>query len=347
MYLKKNQKNCYQLSQSNTWEQEYDRYVWSSASGSFTQSRLWALVKKNWEHDIVITRDSNGAINGSAQILFRKIPLMNHTIAYAPRGPVCNFHDPAALKAIIQEMLACAQYHRAVSLKIDPLLQNTNRSAQSLLNSLGFFQCEGDSTIQCRDYYIRSLKGCNEESLFSSFHPKWRYNIRLAQRRGVTCVNGGLSALDDFYRLMQETGTRDGFNIRSKKYFSRMISTLGKDFCRLYMCYQGDSALSGAIAIRFGKTVSYVYGASGNQGRENMPNYLMQWTMMKWALQSGCSFYDFQGIPHYDNPLHPNYGVYRFKQGFRGNIVTFSGEFDKILLPGPHRMVHLLTQKKV
>ena len=78
-----------------------------------------------------------------------------------------------------------------------------------------------------------------------------------------------------------------------------------------------------------------------------MPNYLMQWTMMQWALRSGCAFYDFQGVPHYDNPSHPNYGVYRFKQGFGGNVVTFAGEFDKILMPRIYKAVHILTGQKI
>ena len=58
--------------------------------------------------------------------------------------------------------------------------------------------------------------------------------------------------------------------------------------------YQGQ-ALSGAVCVQYGGRTCYVYGASTAVHREVMPNYLMQWEMIRWALQSGCEIYDFVG----------------------------------------------------
>ena len=36
-----------------------------------------------------------------------------------------------------------------------------------------------------------------------------------------------------------------------------------------------------------------------------MPNYLIQWTMIQWAKEQGCTLYDFRGVPgdlSEDNP---------------------------------------------
>lgn len=129
---------------------------------------------------------------------------------------------------------------------------------------------------------------------------------------------------------MQATGKRDGFAIRSKEYFEKFLYAFEEN-ARLYMCYSPDGeAISGALTVRYGNRVSYVYGASSDTQRNLMPNYLMQWNMIKWAIESQCDIYDFMGIPHCDEENHSNYGVYRFKKGFNGEIVKYAGEFDYI-----------------
>ena len=61
-----------------------------------------------------------------------------------------------------------------------------------------------------------------------------------------------------------------------------------------------------------------------------MPNYLMQWEMIRWAVESGCHTYDFGGVPHWYDPDHPNNGVYRFKTGFNGRLEVYAGEFTQV-----------------
>lgn len=163
----------------------------------------------------------------------------------------------------------------------------------------------------------------------SSFKSKCRYNIGLAQRKGVTCGYYGKERLPEFQRLMDETGIRDGFHVRSEAYFARMMDALG-DSCRLYLCDYEGQALSGAICVQYGGRTCYVYGASTAIHRDVMPNYLMQWEMIRWALESHCQIYDFQGVPCWYDRDDPNYGVYRFKTGFSGHLAIYAGEFGMV-----------------
>ena len=71
-----------------------------------------------------------------------------------------------------------------------------------------------------------------------------------------------------------------------------------------------------------------------------MPNHLMQWTMIQWALENNNFIYDFQGIPFYTDETHPNYGVYKFKKGFNGEVVTYAGEFYYTFSPFKKKLVH-------
>ncbi|MBQ1331490.1 MAG: peptidoglycan bridge formation glycyltransferase FemA/FemB family protein, partial [Lachnospiraceae bacterium] len=85
--------------------------------------------------------------------------------------------------------------------------------------------------------------------------------------------------------------------------------------------------------IEYADRLSYVYGCSSNDHRNCMPNYLMQWTMIRDACAKGLSVYDFQGVPYWYDVRHRNYGVYRFKSGFSGRVRTYAGEFDLYLRP--------------
>lgn len=333
---------------------EYERFVFLNEFGSFTQSEKWSNVKCEWKVEKVTVCNDSGEIVGTMQILIKKIPFMKTVLMYSPRGPVCDYHDLKILKEIIDKARFIARKYNAYMLKIDPLIDYRDTESINNLKSLGFEYNENtpeDNTIQCQRNYILDIKEKSEDEVFSLFHSKWRYNIRLASRKGVSCGYYGADKLNDFCKLMQETGERDGFAIRSKDYFERFFDAFGEDV-RLYMCYSPNhEAISGALTLKYGKKVSYVYGASSNSQRNLMPNYLMQWNMIKWAIESKCEIYDFMGIPHCDEENHPNYGVYRFKQGFNGKIVRYAGEFNYIFSNTKHKLIssflHLMGYSKL
>ncbi|MGN0614444.1 MAG: lipid II:glycine glycyltransferase FemX [Porcipelethomonas sp.] len=315
---------------------EYENFVSGHRNGCFMQSLNWAEVKPEWEHEAVISRDSDGGIRGAALFLIRKIPFLGCTFLYSPHGPVCDFRDTAALQDIFSAADTLSRRYNSYELRIDPIITENDKEEIEVFKSFGFdFIPDAPelTTIQARNNYILKIDGRSCDEIFSSFHKKWRYNIRLAGRRGVECRVCGTEALNDFYRLMKETGKRDGFPIRSREYFYRMLTSL-EGHCRLYMCYYNKTPLSGAISVVYAGKSCYVYGASSSEMRNLMPNYLMQWTMICDAVESGCEIYDFQGIPYYKDDTHPNYGVYRFKQGFNGEIMIYAGEFVKKYRPG-------------
>ena len=312
-------------------KEEYEQFVLSHKNGNFMQSLHWTGVKKDWDYEAVISRDDDGNIRGTALILIRKIPFLRCSFLYSPHGPVCDYTDTETLKDIFEGIEKIKKEYRGFELRVDPCITENDREEIEILKNLGFSFIEDApelTTIQARNNYILRINGRTADEIFASFHKKWRYNIRLAVRKGVECRVCGTECLDDFYRLMEETGKRDGFCIRSKEYFRRMLENLG-EHCRLYICYYEGKPLSGAVTTQYAGKTCYVYGASTAECRNVMPNYLMQWTMIQWAVENGCEIYDFQGIPFYKDETHPNYGVYRFKCGFNGEVLTYAGEFVK------------------
>ncbi len=178
----------------------------------------------------------------------------------------------------------------------------------------------------------------------ADFHQKTRYNIRLAEKKGVKIIeNGTKDDLTVFYHVLQETCERDKFLVRSYQYFEDLFDYLvPPGYARLFLAKLRDKVIAGALLLKLGDKAWYLYGASSNEDRNAMPNYLIQWTMIKWAKNHGCTMYDFRGVPGklaQDNPL---YGLYRFKKGFSGEFTEFIGEYDLVYQPGAYWFYHTL-----
>lgn len=313
-------------------ECQYEEFCSNNLYGSFTQSLDWRNVKGNWKNECIVVKDDKNNIDGVMLVLIKSIPFLNTSFMYAPRGPVCDMHDKKVLAQIFEEVRKLQKKYHSYIIRIDPLIDEDDAIAIENLRSMGFaYHSErvGYDNVQCRENYILDIKEKTADEIFAKFKSKWRYNIRLAVKKGVVCGFYGKEKLDDFYSLMLATAKRDGFSCRSKEYFERMLGSFhGK--AKLCMCYMGEVPLSGALMIDYGKTTSYVYGCSANKYRNCMPNYLMQWTMISHAAEIGNNTYDFGGIPYWYDENHRNYGVYKFKQGFNGKIKGYAGEFDFI-----------------
>ncbi len=314
---------------------EYEAFIDAHPKGHFMQSSMWGRVKDNWIWEAVAVRDDEGKIKGALSVLIRRLPVLNDTLMYGCRGPVCDMHDENTIRELLTGVRELAKKYRSYTLKLDPDIEAGDLSFLSIMDKLGFRRSFGGKNfegIQPRFVFRLDVEGKTEDEVMEIFHSKTRYNIRLAERKGVGVRVCGKEMLDDFSKIMLETGVRDGFVTRPKAYFEKMLDVLG-GHARLYMAFLDEKPIAGTLAIWFGDKVWYLYGASSNEYRNVMPNYLLQWNMIRWAIEKKCRIYDFRGVSgdlSEDNPL---YGLYRFKKGFNGKFCEFAGEFDYVLNP--------------
>ncbi len=309
---------------------EYEAFLQRHPKGHFAQSVRWAKLKTAWRFEAVIERDETGAIAGTMGLLIRHVP--GTSIMYSCRGPVCDLHDEEMVTRLVQAAGEIGKQYHACSLKIDTDVKAEDEVFWGICRKLGFNEPNHSKNfegIQPRFVFRLYLNGRSEEELLASFQQKTRYNIRVAVKKGVEVRQCGEEALHDFHRIMVTTGARDHFVVRTEEYFRRMMETMGEHM-RLYMAYLDGKAIAGTLAIGYGDKVWYLYGASANEYRNVMPNYLLQWEMIKWAVERKAAVYDFRGVSgdlSEDNPL---YGLYRFKRGFNGEFTEFIGEMDLI-----------------
>ncbi len=305
---------------------EYEHFAERHENGNFMQSVNWVKAKRGWLQSICVVRREGEIVGGFAAIIRSVGPI---SFIYAPRGPVCDYADREVVRALFDGAKKLIKKHRAVEFVFDPMIDADDSDAIASLTSAG---CEFTpsapfkSTVQPRYNYIVDLKDKDEESLMASFVRETRYYIRYPAKKGITCLHLPTSKIDDFYDIYQRTGDRQGFNIRPKEYLESFLNAFPQH-ARLYVCYNGEEPLCGGIAVQYAGRTAHVYGASSDKNRNLRPTYLLQWTLMQWALSGGCHTYDMQGVAPSPEDSEQLYNVLGFKKNFTGEIVETAGEF--------------------
>jgi peptidoglycan pentaglycine glycine transferase (the first glycine) len=319
-------------------EEDWNSFVAASPRGHILQSSQWGQLKERFGWQVVrLVIEDRGQWLAGAQILFRSLGLQ--TIAYVPKGPVADLADAEATQALLEALHSLCRQRRAILLKIEPDLPEDPVPAQRL-TELGFRP--SPQTIQPQCTILLDLAP-HPEAILARMKSKTRYNIRLAARKGVTVREGMANDLHGFYRLMQVTGERDDFGIHSESYYQAAHQLfVPQGLARLFLATFEDKVLAGIMAFAFGQRAWYMYGASSDEHRNLMPNYLLQWEAIKWARERGCLTYDMWGIPDEEEEVLEAgflkrsdglWGVYRFKRGFGGQVVHYLGAYDYVYSP--------------
>ena len=220
-----------------------------------------------------------------------------------------------------------AKKYNAIVLRIEPDIKSNDTDFRNIMLELGY-SIKDDAKnfrdeIQPRYVFRLDTKNKTEDEIFKNFHQKTRYNVRLATKKGVTVKEGTREDLKDFHKIMVTTGIRDGFITRPLEYFEKMYDCLGPEHMKILMAYYDGKPISGVIPIMYGNKTWYLYGASSNEHRNLMPNYLLQWEMIKIAISRKSDIYDLRGVPGIADDSN---GLYRFKKGFGAEYTEFIGE---------------------
>lgn len=295
------------------------------------QTWQWGEIKARhgWRPTRMVLRE-DGALIACAQVLRRPLPYTPFGVLYVPKGPALACDDLRCLPRVLAALEQFAREQHAIFIKIDPDIP-LHHPAVATLAQRGWRVSK--EQIQFHNTVVLDLTR-SEAELLAAMKPKWRYNIRLAQRRGVRVQVGGVGDLELFYTMYAETSARDGFLIRPFSYYRDVWSTmLDAGWARLLLARVDEEVVAGLILFVFGKRAWYFYGASRNVHRERMPNHLLQWEAMRWAKAQGCLEYDFWGAPDILREDAPMYGVYKFKQGFGGTFVERIPAHDFVASP--------------
>lgn len=327
--------------QSSEWGEVKRKYGWIPYYAVWSESEFH--VSQNLEALPVLPLPLAASLILKRTVSLRG--LIQASVLYVPKGPLLNWENGALRSRVLNDLQAFAKTQKAIFLKIDPdveLGRGVPHSGEDALDNSGQAVAEelrrrswrySSAQIQFRNTVLIHLQNSEEEMLMR-MKPKTRYNIRLAEKKGVSLRVGKVSDLANLYKMYAETSVRDGFVIRDEEYYLTvwkifMQSQAGaQPFAIPLIAEVNGEALAAIFLFIFGKRAYYVYGMSRNMHREKMPTYLLQWEAFKTAKAHGCEVYDLWGAPEIFDESDSMWGVYRFKEGLGGEVARTLGAYD-------------------
>ena len=331
-------------------ERQWDAFV-QAHGGGFLQSWGWsqfqeAVGRRTFRFRVGSAGAKEEEGDTLSQFVLVELPLaFGFRYAYVPRGPVVRRTgdkeaDTANIVSCVEALRQKISRDRLAFARVEwpwPLSENvvTKEGAAKW----GFRPADH---VQPQHTVIADLTG-TEERLLAAMHQKTRYNIRVAEKHGVT-VREALRDdahllehdVDVFWGMLHETASRDKFSTHERKYYGTMLDVLSPKKseglrARLFFAEYEGRAVAAAMTGEFGDTVTYLHGASLAGDRKVMGPYLLHWHIMKDAKSRGFAKYDFWGVAPSDDPDHAWAGITRFKTGFGGERVEYLGTWE---LPG-------------
>jgi len=325
----------------------WDAHIAALPHAHLLQSWAWGEFKvyTGWQAQRLIWHTPDGP--AAAQVLTRTVGRVLKVL-YVPKGPLLDWANTAQRAAVLDALQTLARRERAILIKLDPDVplsigapgdeqpQPTGQAVQADLTARGW-RFSPDQ-IQFRNTVLLDLRP-DEAGLLAAMKQKTRYNLRLAERKGVVVRAGTAADLDLLYRLYAETAVRDGFTIRPADYYREAWGRfMAAGQAQPFIAEVAGQPVGALIVFFFSTTALYLYGMSREAHRELMPNHLLQWHAIRWAKAQGCATYDFWGAPNEFVESDPLWGVWKFKEGFGGQVVRTLGAWDYAPSPLLYRL---------
>ena len=241
---------------------EIDKFNESDRKGHIFQTSYWAELKKDWKKKFIAGYDNDNNMVITATILLRKAPYINKYMGYIPRSFTCDYNNKKLLIEFTEYLREFAKKNNISFITIDPdihLKENEEALSEGIeiknfLKSLGYKNTDSKNFEAIQPNFVFRLPLPTEgnkmdikKAVFKKFSSKTRYNIKVAEERGLSVEvydkeTLNEDVLDRFHEIMVTTGKRDNFLVRHREYFKDMIDYL-YPHCRLYMVkysYEND-----------------------------------------------------------------------------------------------------------
>lgn len=288
--------------------------------------------------------------DASCLIIKVKLPL-NYCWLWVPYGPLIRTADDSSggQIEIFKDLARIAKEERAIFARIEPPCHpEPVERWHKICAKAGFHSVPARTRYTPEHTLILDLNK-TEDEILAQMKPKGRYNIQVAKKHGVVVeriagADVDENILNNFYGILQKTGTRDEFGIHPKYFYKNLLEIFGRNkMADLFLAKTADGKIiAGTIVVYYKDTATYYYGASDYEHRNLMSPYLLQWEAIREARRRGMKHYDFLGIsPEGAKENHPWIGVTEFKKKFGGREVSYPPAFDIIYKPALYSLMKI------
>ena len=300
------------------------------------QSWEWGEFRKGAGLDLVRLGHFDGKKLVSAyQLTFHPVPFLKNTIGYLPKGPMPT-------KLMVDSLSLIGKKKNAAFIKIEPNVINDRRTTNDKrLTQLGLIPSK-KSLFTKYNFLLDLTK--SEDQLLAAMHPKTRYNIRVAQKKGVKVYESASNEDFKIYlKLYFETTKRQKYFGHTPSYHTKLWETLApSNMARLLIAKYKNEPLVAWMLLQFKDTMYYPYGGSSTEHKEVMASNLVAWEAIKLGKKMGFKIFDMWGALGPDaSESDPWYGFHRFKAGYGAKHVEFVGTYDLVLKPSAYGIINM------
>jgi lipid II:glycine glycyltransferase (peptidoglycan interpeptide bridge formation enzyme) len=277
------------------------------------QTKAWAEFRKKWGNEILYTK--------YGLITLHKLPLTNYKIGMFIKGP-------KPTQAMLNELKKLAQEKALIFIKLEPNFAKATLGAAQFNKTLELLKkngcVPGKTLFTPTTFWIDLTKP--EDELLKSFSSKTRYNIRLAQKKGVEVIeDNSPEAFKTYLKLMAQTVKRQSFYAHNKRYHQLMWEVLRRaGIAHLLVAKYHNKIITTWIIFVWKKFLYYPYGASSTEHKNLMANNLMMWETIRFGKNQILKTFDLWG-------REPGKGFTRFKEGYNPEVVEFLGTWDLVI----------------
>ena len=306
-----------------------EKDIYNRVVGHPIQSYEWGEFRKKTGLEVErIGFFDGGKLQKAMTVTFHKLPFVNYTIGYFPKGLTPNEEQMSTLQQL-------AEKHRAICIKLEPAVLKDLDQLHDDHPSVKFLKKyqieEGRSLFTPFTFHLNL--NLSEEELMNKMTSKTRYNTRLAMKKGVKVVeDSSEQGLEDYIKILEETTKRQAFYAHSPEYFRKMWQIF-KDsgIMHILKASYDNQVLVVWIVFVFNNVLYYPYGASSSSHREVMASNLMMWEAIRFGKKHNCQLFDMWGAlgPNPD-PKDPWFGFHRFKRSYGGQLVESIGTYDLV-----------------
>ncbi len=269
------------------------------------QSKAWEEFRNAWGNETV-------RIYGSL-ITLHKVPLLNKKVGILEKGSTPT-------KEMLKKLKEYGEKNNLIFIKLEPNVLKDEKIT-NLLKSNG--AVSGKTLFTPTTFQIDLIK--TEDELMKSFSSKTRYNIRLAERKGVEVTEDNSDeAFEEYLELMRETVERDKFFAHNQEYHRLMWKSLKGKIAHLMVAKYDEEIVVAWILFASDGVLYYPYGASTQKYKNVMAPNLMMWEAIKFGRKNKLKVFDLWG-------REEGKGFTKFKEGYNPKVVEFLGTWDLVV----------------
>lgn len=311
------------------------------------QTWEWGEFRKRTGNEVVRLGAFEGQeLRAAYQLTVHRIPKSDFTVMNFLRGPLPD-------KIVVEALRKYGRERNSIFVKLEPnVFRGVEEKEASRFEEIENFLGENGAVpgkAQFARYtFVLDLRK-TEDQLLEQMEAKTRYNVRLAQKHGVTVSEkNDESTWETYWKLTEETTKRQRFYAHNREYHETLWKTLASSGLLHLMAaeYQGQ-ILSTWLLFLFHDTLYYPYGAWSGEHKEVMANNLMMWESIRFGKAHGATSFDMWGAAGPETPSDdPWWGFTRFKEGYGGKLVEFFGSYDLVLNPPMYSLYKLADRAR-